>query len=127
MLVATVFDLDETLADSAATWQHVIGSVATGHGYAWTSRDWVAIQGTSTGNWSAYLAHRCVGLTAEAAVAACLDGMTAAVGHGRFGLLPGAADLVATAARSAWCRPHPGATSGPRSPPSDSGGTSARS
>lgn len=98
MLVATVFDLDDTLADSAATWQHVIGAVATRHGYAWTPDDWAAIQGTSTAHWSAHLAHRCRGLTPEAAATACLAGMVAALGEGRFGLLPGAADLVATAA-----------------------------
>lgn len=65
MLVATVFDLDETLVDSAATWNHVIGAVAGRHGYSWTSDDWASIQGTSTNNWSAYLVHRCLDLTPE--------------------------------------------------------------
>ena len=98
MLVATVVDLDETLADSAATWTRVIGAVAGRHGHTWTTGDWQAIQGNSTSYWGAYLAHRCPGLTTEAAVAECVTGMVAAVGRGDFGLLPGAADLVATAA-----------------------------
>lgn len=98
MLGATVFDLDETLADSAATWTQVIGAVAARHGHAWTPLDWTTIQGTSTGNWGAYLAHRCPGLTPESAVAECVEGMVSAVEFGRFGLLPGAAELVATAA-----------------------------
>ena len=98
MLEATVFDLDETLVDSAATWNHVIGAVAACHGHPWSPGDWAAIQGTSTAHWSAYLAHRCPDLTPESAVTACVDGMVAALGHGRFGLLPGAAGLVATAA-----------------------------
>jgi HAD superfamily hydrolase (TIGR01509 family) len=98
MLVATVFDLDETLADSAATWQHVIGTVAAHHGYAWTQDDWASIQGSSASHWGAYLAHRCRALTPELAVAECIDGMIEAIEHNRFSLLPGAADLVATAA-----------------------------
>jgi HAD superfamily hydrolase (TIGR01509 family) len=97
MLAATVFDLDETLADSATTWGRVIRAVAARHSYAWTSQDWAAIQGTSTGHWSAYLAHRCQDVTAERAAAECVDGMVTAVEHHEFGLLPGAADLLATA------------------------------
>ncbi|MFG1643963.1 HAD family hydrolase [Amycolatopsis sp. NPDC049252] len=98
MLAATVFDLDETLADSAATWTRVIGAVAARHGQGWTAADWAAIQGTSTGHWAAYLARRCPGLTPAAAVAECVEGMVDALARGGFGLLPGAADLVATAA-----------------------------
>lgn len=98
MLVATVFDLDETLVDSASTWQHVIGAIAARHGYAWTPADWTAIQGTSTSRWGAYLAGRCRNLTPELAVTRCVEGMIAAIQVGRFDLLPGAADLVATAA-----------------------------
>lgn len=98
MLLATVVDLDETLADSATTWTEVIGAVADRHGHAWTADDWAAIRGTSTASWSAYLARRCPNLTPEAAAADCVDGMVDAVQQGRFGLLPGAADLIATAA-----------------------------
>lgn len=98
MLVATVFDLDETLVDSAASWNHVIGTVAARHGHTWTPEDWTAIQGTSTSRWGAYLALRCRDLTPERAVTECVGGMVAATEHGRFGLLPGAAELVATAA-----------------------------
>jgi HAD superfamily hydrolase (TIGR01509 family) len=97
-LLATVFDLDETLVDSATTWNHVIGAVAAHHGHAWTPDDWTSIQGTSTSRWGAYLAHRCRDLTPEAAVTECVGGMIAAIERGRFGLLPGAADLVAIAA-----------------------------
>jgi len=98
MFVATMFDLDETLADSAATWQHVMGAVAARHGHPWTRADWTSVQGTSTRFWVAYLAFRCPDLTPASAVAECVDGMVTAIEHGRFGLLPGAADLVATAA-----------------------------
>ncbi|MCR3752788.1 HAD family hydrolase [Lentzea californiensis] len=95
-LLATVFDLDETLVDSAATWNRVIGTVAARHDHRWTHADWTAIQGTST--WSAYLAERCRGLTPERAASECVDGMVDAIARGTFGLLPGAADLVALAA-----------------------------
>lgn len=98
MLVATVFDLDETLVDSATTWNHVIGTVAARHGYSWTPRDWAAIRGNSTSYWGAYLAHRCPGLAPERAVAQCLDGMVDATERGGLDLLPGAAKLVDTAA-----------------------------
>lgn len=98
MLVATVFDLDETLADSAATWQRVIGAVAARHGYSWTSEDWRSIQGTSTQYWGGYLARHCENLSMDDAIAECVDGMVAATGAGAFGLLPCAADLVAAAA-----------------------------
>jgi HAD superfamily hydrolase (TIGR01509 family) len=98
MLVATVFDLDETLVDSAAMWNHVIGTVAMRHGYSWTREDWASIQGNSTSYWGAYLAHRCPDLAAERAVAECVDGMVAAAEDGGLDLLPGAAELVAIAA-----------------------------
>ncbi|MEV4600558.1 HAD family phosphatase [Amycolatopsis sp. NPDC049253] len=96
-LSATVFDLDETLVDSATTWNRVFAAVATRHGEPWTPADWAAIQGKSTAHWGAHLASRCPGLTPESAVAECVDGMIAAVRRGEFGLVPGAADLVATA------------------------------
>lgn len=95
-LLATVFDLDETLVDSAATWNQVIGTVAARHGHHWTRADWTAIQGTSA--WSTYLAERCHGLTPERASSECVDGMVDAIARGTFGLLPGAAELVALAA-----------------------------
>jgi HAD superfamily hydrolase (TIGR01509 family) len=98
MLAATVFDLDETLVDSAEAWQRALGSVAARHGHRWTAEDWAAIQGRSTAFWSGYLADRCRGLTPRDAAAACVDVMVAAMADGRFGLLPGAAELVATAA-----------------------------
>ncbi|GLY53500.1 HAD family phosphatase [Lentzea sp. NBRC 102530] len=95
-LLATVFDLDDTLVDSAATWQRVIGAVAARHGYRWTAADWAAVQGTST--WAAYLAQRCGDLTPERAGSECVDGMVDAIARGEFGLLPGAAELIAQAA-----------------------------
>lgn len=97
-LTATIFDLDETLVDSATTWNRVFSAVATRHGTPWTPADWAAIQGKSTTHWAAHLASRCPGLTPESAVTECVDGMVAAVQRGEFGLVPGAADLVATAA-----------------------------
>lgn len=98
MFDATLLDLDETLVDSAATWRRVLGAVAARHGYAWTPEDWTSVQDTDTTYWGAYLAHRCQHLTPEFAVAACVHGMIVAVERGGFGLLPGAAELVATAA-----------------------------
>ncbi|WP_326567130.1 HAD family phosphatase [Amycolatopsis rhabdoformis] len=95
---ATVFDLDETLVDSADAWNRVFGRVAARHGEQWTPADWVAIQGKSTAHWSAHLARRCPDLTPATAVAECVTGMVAALAGGEFGLLPGAAALVATAA-----------------------------
>lgn len=98
MVLATVFDLDETLVDSAASWQRVLGEVALRHGGAWTWQDWAAVQGTSTAHWSAYLARRCQDLAPGNAVAECVEGMLEAIRDGKVGLLPGAAELVATAA-----------------------------
>lgn len=98
MFAATAFDLDETLVDSAAAWNRVIGTVAARHGHPWTPRDWAAIQGTSTRAWSRYLADRCPGLTAGRAAAECADGMVFEIGRGGVGLRPGATDLVAAAA-----------------------------
>ncbi|MDX8031164.1 HAD family phosphatase [Lentzea sp. BCCO 10_0856] len=95
-LLATVFDLDDTLVDSAATWNQVIRTVAARHDHVWTRADWAAIQGTST--WGTYLAERCRGLTPERAVSECVDGMVDAIARGAFGMLPGAAELVALAA-----------------------------
>ncbi|MDX3656696.1 HAD family phosphatase [Streptomyces sp. ID05-26A] len=95
-LLATIFDLDETLVDSAGTWNQVIGAVAARHDYRWTPADWAAMQGTST--WSAYLAERCQGLTPERASSECVDGMVDAISRGAFGMMPGAAELVALAA-----------------------------
>ncbi|MEU8639894.1 HAD family phosphatase [Amycolatopsis sp. NPDC048633] len=98
MVLATVVDLDETLVDSSASWQRVLGAVAARHGGSWTTRDWAAIQGTSTAHWSAYVARKCPDLTPEAAVAECVDGMVEAIRDGRVALLPGAAELGTTAA-----------------------------
>ena len=68
-LLATVFDLDDTLVDSAATWHQVMRTVAA-----------------QQGRWP------------ERAESACVDGMVDAIARGAFGLLPGAAELVALAA-----------------------------
>ncbi|WP_084400962.1 HAD family hydrolase [Lentzea albidocapillata] len=95
-LLATVFNLDDTLVDSAATWNQVIGAVAARHDRSWTRADWAAIQGRTS--WGAYLAGRCDGLTPERAVAECVDGMVDAIARGTFGLQPGAAELVGLAA-----------------------------
>lgn len=95
-LLATVFNLDDTLVDSAATWHQVIGAVAARHDRSWTRVDWAAIQGRTT--WGEYLAGRCDGLTPERAVSECVDGMVDAIARGTFGLQPGAAELVALAA-----------------------------
>ncbi|MET8848527.1 HAD family phosphatase [Amycolatopsis sp. NPDC004625] len=94
LLAATLFDLDETLADSAGAWTCVLADVAGRYGHRWTPADWAAFQGASTRHWSAYLARRCPGLTAEAVVDECVDGMIGALAP-----LPGAQDLVAAAAR----------------------------
>lgn len=98
MLAATVLDLDETLADSATTWQRIFRTVAARHGHTWTDEDWTTIQGTSTHNWSTYLAHRCRNLTPNEAATECVADMVTAVHEGAFALLPGAMDLVTTAA-----------------------------
>lgn len=95
-LLATVFTLDDTLVDSAATWNQVIGAVAARHDRSWTRADWAAVQGRTT--WGEYLAGRCDGLTPERAVSECVDGMVDAIARGSFGLQPGAAELVALAA-----------------------------
>nr|WP_052479199.1 HAD family phosphatase [Kibdelosporangium sp. MJ126-NF4] len=95
----TVFDLDETLADSAAAWNEAFCRVAARHGYVWDARDWEAIQGSCIPLWSRYLADRCPGLAPWQATADCADWMVAAVTSGRIDPLPGAIHLVATAAR----------------------------
>jgi beta-phosphoglucomutase-like phosphatase (HAD superfamily) len=68
-LLATVFDLDDTLADSAETWNQVMRTVAA-----------------QQGRWP------------ERSDSECVDGMVDAIARGVFGLLPGAAELVALAA-----------------------------
>lgn len=98
MLAATVSDLDDTLVDSAPAWNRAIAAVAARHGYSWTLVDWASIRGTSTAHWAAYLARRCRDLTADRAVAESVDGMISGIDDRRFGLLPGAADLVRVAA-----------------------------
>jgi beta-phosphoglucomutase-like phosphatase (HAD superfamily) len=68
-LLATVFDLDGTLVDAAATWDQVIGTVAARQGR-----------------------------TPDRSASECVDGMVDAIARGVFGLHPGAAELVALAA-----------------------------
>ncbi|MET9224809.1 HAD-IA family hydrolase [Lentzea sp. NPDC003310] len=68
-LLATIFDLDGTLVDSAGTWQEVVGAVTARHGR-----------------------------TPERSSPECVDGMVDAVTRGAFGMMPGAAELVAQAA-----------------------------
>lgn len=68
-LLATVFDLDDTLVDSAATWNQVMRTVAA-----------------QQGRWP------------ERSASECVDGMVDAIARGVFGLQPGAAQLVALAA-----------------------------
>ncbi|ALG11842.1 HAD family hydrolase [Kibdelosporangium phytohabitans] len=94
----TVFDLDETLADSAAAWNEAFGWIAARHGYLWTARDWAAIQGHGVARWSRYVAGRCPGLTPQRAVTACTAWMVEAVAVGRVRPLRGAVELVAAAA-----------------------------
>jgi beta-phosphoglucomutase-like phosphatase (HAD superfamily) len=95
---ATVFDLDETLVDSGPAWNRVITAVAARHGHGWTAADWAAIRGRDMRHWGGYLAERGPGLTAESAIAECAAGMVAELDEGCFGLLPGAAELVAVLA-----------------------------
>ncbi|MEU1621143.1 HAD family phosphatase [Streptomyces sp. NPDC005722] len=98
MTRATIFDLDDTLVDSADTWVRVCAAFAARHGHRWRAEDTAALHGN--GGWAVYVAGLCDGAAGPAEVAdACAAAATGEVAAGRVPALPGAVDLVIEAGR----------------------------
>lgn len=95
---AVVFDLDGVLAESEHLWEENWISHAAASGYAWLPADTATVQGMSVPEWSGYMAER-LGGAPEGIAEAVIDGMIAALHGGRVALLPGAPEMVATAAK----------------------------
>ncbi|MFF3947406.1 HAD family hydrolase [Streptomyces sp. NPDC001902] len=95
---ATIFDLDDTLVDSADAWVRVCAAFAARHGHRWRAQDSAALHGN--GGWAAYVAGLCGGTAGPAEVVqACTTAATGEVAAGRVRALPGAVDLVLEAGR----------------------------
>ncbi|MEU6818628.1 HAD family phosphatase [Streptomyces sp. NPDC046860] len=98
VLRATVFDLDDTLIDTADAWGRACGAFTAAHGHRWRPEDGRALHGN--GRWASYVAGLCGGrVDAGDVVEACTDAMIAACAAGRVRALPGAVALVRAARR----------------------------
>ncbi|MFJ9345406.1 HAD family hydrolase [Streptomyces sp. NPDC101237] len=95
---ATVFDLDDTLIDTAGGWARACAAFSARHGHRWTAADTAALHGN--GGWASYVAGLCGG-TADAAdvVEACTTAMVGEHAAGLVRALPGALELVLEAER----------------------------
>jgi HAD superfamily hydrolase (TIGR01509 family) len=97
-LLATVFDLDDTLIDTADGWPRVCAAFAARHGHRWRPKDTAALHGN--GGWASYVAGLCGdGVEAAEVVEACTAVMIDECAAGRVRALPGAVELVREAAR----------------------------
>ncbi|MFJ6835464.1 HAD family hydrolase [Streptomyces sp. NPDC091209] len=95
---ATVFDLDDTLIDTASAWARACARFTTGHGHVWRAQDTAALHGN--GNWASYVAGLCGGTATTAEVVeACTAEMVDACAAGEVRALPGAVELVLEARR----------------------------
>ncbi|MGH3670392.1 MAG: HAD family hydrolase, partial [Pseudonocardiaceae bacterium] len=91
---AVVFDLDGVLVDSEELWDVVRRGLAADAGRSWPAEATRAMQGMSTGEWSAYLTET-VGVPGEPdEVAATVVDRMAAQYDARLPLLPGAVEVV---------------------------------
>ncbi|MEU1528716.1 HAD family hydrolase [Streptomyces fagopyri] len=98
VLRATIFDLDDTLIDTADAWARVCADFAAGHGHHWRAEDTAALHGN--GGWASYVAGLCGGTAGAAEVVeACADAMVGECAAGRVRALPGAVELVLEAGR----------------------------
>ncbi|MEU5048100.1 HAD family hydrolase, partial [Streptomyces griseorubiginosus] len=96
--VATVFDLDDTLIDTAGHWPRVCAVFAARHGHQWQSKDSAALHGN--GHWADYVAGLCGrAVTAADVLDACTTAMLRECAAGKVRALPGALDLVLEASR----------------------------
>ncbi|MGW5636299.1 HAD family hydrolase [Streptomyces sp. NPDC003832] len=95
---ATVFDLDDTLIDTAVHWPRVCASFTARHGHQWQYEDTAALHGN--GHWAGYVAGLCGGaVTAADVVDACTTAMLKECAAGRIRAMPGAVELVHEAER----------------------------
>lgn len=98
-IAAVVFDLDGVLVESEHLWEENWRAFAGSRQVPWEAADTARVQGMSVPEWSADLAGRTGDGDPRAVAAAVIDGMVGALAAGRIGLLPGAATMVAAAAR----------------------------
>ncbi|MFF5143018.1 HAD family hydrolase [Streptomyces sp. NPDC013157] len=95
---ATVFDLDDTLVDTAGHWPRVCARFTARHGHRWQPEDTTALHGN--GHWAGYVAGLCGGaVNAADVVDACTTEMLQECAAGRVRALPGAVELVLEAWR----------------------------
>lgn len=99
-LLAVVFDLDGVLVESEHLWEENWTAYATTRGYTWLPSDTATVQGMSVPEWSGYMATRLDYDAPREIAGAVIDGMIDALHGGRVALLPGAREMVATAAKA---------------------------
>jgi HAD superfamily hydrolase (TIGR01509 family) len=92
-----VFDLDGVLVRSEHLWEQGWEAYAARRATTWTPQDTRACQGMSVPEWGRYLADRTGGDPADATVSV-IRSVIAAYEAGEVSLVPGALELVATAA-----------------------------
>ena len=92
-----VFDLDGVIVASEYLWEEGWAHAARSRGAEWTARDTSACQGSSVGEWSDYVAER-TGLSSSQARDHVISYVTGVYDSGVVDLLPGAADMVRSAA-----------------------------
>ncbi|WP_405867934.1 HAD family phosphatase [Streptomyces sp. NBC_01515] len=98
VLRATVFDLDDTLIDTADAWPRVCADFTARHGHPWRPQDTAALHGN--GSWASYVAGLCGGTATTAEVVdTCTTAMVGACAAGEIRALPGAIELVLEAER----------------------------
>ncbi|MFG2938178.1 HAD family hydrolase [Streptomyces sp. NPDC048282] len=95
---ATVFDLDDTLIDTADGWPRACAAFTAGHGHRWGPADTAALHGN--GGWASYVAGLCGGTVGAAEVVEeCTTAMVRDHAAGLVRALPGALELVREAER----------------------------
>jgi HAD superfamily hydrolase (TIGR01509 family) len=93
-----VFDLDGVLVESEHLWEENWTRHSAENDYAWQPSDTATVQGMSVPEWSGYMAERIGRGTPEEIATSVIDGMIGALHGGRVDLLPGAREMVVTAA-----------------------------
>ncbi|MYW43772.1 HAD family phosphatase [Streptomyces sp. SID161] len=95
---ATVFDLDDTLVDTAEMWPRVCAAFTARHGHRWRDDDSAALHGN--GDWAQYVAALCGAAAGkDEVVEVCTAAMVDACAAGLVRALPGASRLVDEARR----------------------------
>ncbi|MEU5308082.1 HAD family phosphatase [Streptomyces sp. NPDC021562] len=95
---ATVFDLDDTLIDTADGWPRACAAFTARHGHRWGPADTAALHGN--GGWASYVAALCgAPVGAAEVVEDCTEAMVRDHGAGLVRALPGAMELVREAER----------------------------